>query len=1210
VADGLLTGQLFVPQKPAHLGGETTEDASPAAGPPRQVANLPPRSGGSGAGLVVAGDNSELSGQSESQYFRSVARIGVQVAEALAYAHQQGIVHRDIKPANLLLDTHGTVWVTDFGLAKSIDAHELTGPGDIVGTLRYMAPERFLGVTDFRGDVYSLGVTLYELVTLQPPFDHADRLGLIKRVAQEEPLAPRKVRRPIPHDLETIILKALEKNPERRFPSAADLAEDLQRFLDDRPIQARPVGNLERAVKWARRRPAAAGALALTLLLVSGAVGAAFWYQQDRAERYAEEVRREEQILRRRAEAGHDIEQALGQARVARQNLLDQLGKPGGVFTLLNRPADWRGQLREAKLHLDKARASLARAEEGLSPELTQQLQVLEQQLTQGEADRQLAERLETIRQDRSTWVEGRFNDALAEREYPKAFAEAGLAVREEDAQLVSLSRRIRKSAIKEQLVAALDDWSDVAWRRYQKSLHARLLRVARLADPDPSRDQVRDPAAWTDPQCGKALAAKLLGNKIALDRLSPQVLGLVGHFLFFLKGDPEGWLRQAQAQHPNDFWLNFELANVLGKSRPGEAAGFFRAALAVRPQSTAAWTNLGNVLYFQNDLPGAVAANHKALKIDPQHAVAWFNIGRALHDQKNLKGAVAAYHKALDIDPQFAAAWNNLGVALGAQQDLAGAVDACHKALGIDPHLADAWINLGRVLHDQKDLPGAMDAYHKALDIDPQFAAAWFGLGNALRDQKNQPGAVDAYRRALKFDPHHAHAWTNLGNALRDQKQLPEAVTAYHKALKIDPQLALAWNNLGNVLGDQQDLPGAVAAYHKALKIDPEFALAWYNLGVALHHQQDLPGAAAAYQKALKLDPQVAEAHDALGMVLFDQGDFAQAQQATLRALQLFPASHPRRGTSQKQLQRCQNEIKFQQRALDLVQGKAPVGGPAELVQAAQFCRHFQRPYTAARLYAAAFAAQPGLADDLAEGYYGQAAGAAARAAAGQGHDADKLSASDKAKLRQQALDWLRADLRLLTKTVADFQAETKKASQPPASPLQKLIGQVRATDLADLLRVSDRLQDWLNNPALAGLRDPKALARLPAAEQWSWQQTWSDVQSLQAQIRVFFREIRWQGTLTRPQRELKHEVRLQAGKTYAFEFQGKQFQAQLRLEDSQGQKLAAAETTTAAPRQQSRLLFTAAQSGTHRIIITSVEPSGTGDYTLLMRTFADKKN
>jgi serine/threonine protein kinase len=190
VAGCLLTGQFAGPDSPGAL---PNGPAQRVGGGQSAVAG-----GSGGSTVVVAGDHSELTAQSEIQYFRSVARVGVQVAEALAYAHQQGIVHRDIKPANLLLDTRGTVWVTDFGLAKATDAGELTHTGDIVGTLRYMAPERFQGVTDARGDVYSLGATLYELATLRPPFDDTDRLRLIRRVTHEAPVPPRKLDRRIP----------------------------------------------------------------------------------------------------------------------------------------------------------------------------------------------------------------------------------------------------------------------------------------------------------------------------------------------------------------------------------------------------------------------------------------------------------------------------------------------------------------------------------------------------------------------------------------------------------------------------------------------------------------------------------------------------------------------------------------------------------------------------------------------------------------------------------------------------------------------------------------------------------------------------------------------------------------------------------------------------------------------------------------------------
>src|SRR5262249_3803161 len=145
----------------------------------------------------------ELTAQSEAQYFRSVAQMGVQVAQALDYAHKQGITHRDIKPSNLLLDTRGTVWITDFGLAKADGSDELPRTGAIVGTLRYMAPERLNGRSDSRSDVYGLGVTLYELLTLRPAFEEPNRPQLIEQITRDDPPRPCGVDRSIPHDLET-----------------------------------------------------------------------------------------------------------------------------------------------------------------------------------------------------------------------------------------------------------------------------------------------------------------------------------------------------------------------------------------------------------------------------------------------------------------------------------------------------------------------------------------------------------------------------------------------------------------------------------------------------------------------------------------------------------------------------------------------------------------------------------------------------------------------------------------------------------------------------------------------------------------------------------------------------------------------------------------------------------------------------------------------
>ena len=178
-------------------------------------------------------------------FFRNIARLGVEAAEALDHAHGLGILHRDIKPANLLIDRDGSLWITDFGLARFPSDLSLTHTGDMVGTLRYMSPEQALarrGVVDQRTDVYSLGVTLYELLALRPAFDGRDHQELLRQIALDEPTKPRRINPAIPRDLETIVLKAMAKDPSGRYATAQELAADLKRFLDDRPILARRPG--------------------------------------------------------------------------------------------------------------------------------------------------------------------------------------------------------------------------------------------------------------------------------------------------------------------------------------------------------------------------------------------------------------------------------------------------------------------------------------------------------------------------------------------------------------------------------------------------------------------------------------------------------------------------------------------------------------------------------------------------------------------------------------------------------------------------------------------------------------------------------------------------------------------------------------------------------------------------------------------------------
>ncbi len=208
-------------------------------------------------------------------FFQVVAQLGVQAAEALEHAHGLGVVHRDIKPANLLVDGRGHLWITDFGLARFQNDPGLTLSGDLVGTLRYMSPEQALakrGLVDHRSDIYSLGVTLYEFLTLQVVLDGRDREEVLQQLVWEEPRPPRRWNAALPRELETIVLKAMEKIPESRYATAQELADDLRRFLEDKPIRARRPTLRDRAIKWARRHKSAVAAAVVVLLVAVAAL--------------------------------------------------------------------------------------------------------------------------------------------------------------------------------------------------------------------------------------------------------------------------------------------------------------------------------------------------------------------------------------------------------------------------------------------------------------------------------------------------------------------------------------------------------------------------------------------------------------------------------------------------------------------------------------------------------------------------------------------------------------------------------------------------------------------------------------------------------------------------------------------------------------------------------------------------------------------------
>jgi len=445
-------------------------------------------------------------------YFRRVADLGIQAAEALDHAHQLGIVHRDVKPANLMVDGRGNLWVTDFGLAQVQSDARVTMTGDLVGTLRYMSPEQALAkrvVIDHRTDVYSLGATLYELLTLQPAFDGADRQELLRQIAFEDPKPLRRINRAIPAELETIVLKAMEKNPQERYATARELADDLERFVKDEPIRAKRPGLFARGRKWARRHRAAVGAAAVCLVVsLVAAVGSGAWGLSERATR--------------QQEAEGKVLAALEEAE----------------------PGLRAGNPRDPALITAVQRAEAQLSGGALKAEPRQRVEQLRR-------DQQMLTQLEDARlQAAAPGKETGFDLAGADQLYAEAFARYGVDVNTLDPQ--EAAELLRASAIRSHLVVALDHWA-IDRELWLQTSGAPLRAVADRADDDPWRRQVRAAAGRRDWAALESLAKE----EEEAHSLPTGNLVLLAHAL----SRAASWeaaqrlLTRAQLELPADFW-------------------------------------------------------------------------------------------------------------------------------------------------------------------------------------------------------------------------------------------------------------------------------------------------------------------------------------------------------------------------------------------------------------------------------------------------------------------------------------------------------------------------------------------------------------------------------------------------------------------------------------------------------------------------------
>lgn len=857
-----------------------------------------------------------------------VAEIGEHLCEALYYAHSNQILHRDIKPANILINHEGQPLLTDFGLAKDVreEGEGLTATGQAMGTPAYMPPEQATGAldrVDRRADIYSLGATLYEALSGRPPFQGQTALVVMNAVVNAEAPALGSLRAEVSRDLETVIHRCLEKEPEGRYASANLLGDELRRFRAGEPTLARPLKPHARLGRWLQRNPlVSATVLILALGAGAGGVGAYFWkvgIAQERAEQEAKRV----------AKIRDEVTQLVDSIETERLTSSDDFQQ---VFYDLVRHTEPEA-LEVMLARLD--RVSLALADVKRTTYLEANALTTEEKEAGLVPVAGLGEAFAALKALRPgdpipPAVADPMNAAgqrISEREYARF--RARVSGRRAGAQELVASRQGRLAGP----LSAARLLLFVLARLNGDGIEECIGRYL-MAEADPARSI---PAGQTLRRMTSARAKELLFW--ARNRY-----GTKSDFWRNLKaGRGEDLSGLQQAEEPDlKSGAGLIYQAELDYGRKAYEACVDRAGEAIRlePKSVRAWVLRCRAHWALKDYRGALDDSRKVIELDPERAYGWIIQGLSLEKLDYKDRAIASMDEAVSKNASKDWAYRERGALLRTLKNPNRALEDTTKAIDLGPRDWRNWDARAMVYLDLRRFEAAEADYLKAVALDANFYQSWLNLSTTRWELKKFKLAEGDATRALRLvagNPSlEARVLANRAVTFQSMGNFEAALRDLNAAIQKEPKVPSPWATRGAILGMLGRYKDSIRDLDEAIKLNPKAADAWLNRGLMREHLGATTTALVDIGTALRLNPKMTHAYSQRAEIYSSLGKVDLAHQDFQTALNLRPddytiwlmlgVHYDRHGDYKHALQAFDRGLSYERRSVRLLRRRGRV--------------------------------------------------------------------------------------------------------------------------------------------------------------------------------------------------------------------------------------------------------------------------------------------